>query len=178
MDNGFLKGVLRVININKVFNKYDTRIMSYEDIDEIYNLCRHNVMYYKHLKESLSKEGIRDDLLALPPGITNEYKYYIGFYENKELIAVIDLIEGYPSNDIAYIGFFMMNIEKQGLGIGSSIIEELAKYLSSINMKKIRLAYVVGNKQSENFWRKNGFISTGELKPRGEAIVSIMEKHI
>ncbi len=167
-----------MIGINEISTSYNVRKINLENIDEVYDLCKKNVMYYEHLKEELYKEGIKEDMFALPPGKTIKDKYYIGFYENSELVAVMDLIKGYPNDETAYIGFFMMNVNKQGLGIGTNIIEELRCYLSNTNTKFIRLAYVVGNKQGENFWRKNGFIPTGDLRPRGEVTVAVMERGI
>ena len=39
-----------------------------------------------------------------------EDKYYLGFFAGDELVAVMDLILNYPKADIAFIGFFMMNV--------------------------------------------------------------------
>ena len=63
-------------------------------------------------------------------------KYYFGFFANRECIAVMDLIDGYPDRDIAYIGFFMMNINYQGKHIGTTIIDETTDYLRSIGKKR------------------------------------------
>ena len=78
-------------------------------------------------------------------------------HDNENLIAIMDLIDGWPSVDIAYIGFFIMNINYQGKNIGSSIINELSTYLKSIGKKYIRLAIDDDNPQSMHFWIKNGF---------------------
>lgn len=48
----------------------------------------------------------------------------------------MDLIDGYPDRDIAYIGFFMMNINYQGKHIGTTIIDETTDYLRSIGKKR------------------------------------------
>ena len=48
-----------------------------------------------------------------------EQKYYIGFFENSMLVAIMDLIDGYPNSNSAFIGFFMMSRTLQGVGIGS-----------------------------------------------------------
>lgn len=73
------------------------------------------------------------------------------------LVAIMDLIDGYPDEDCTYIGFFMMNKEIQGKGLGSSIISEALDYLKSIGFTSCRLAIDKDNPQSNHFWKKNGF---------------------
>ena len=41
-------------------------------------------------------------------------KYFFGFFEREELVAVMDLVDGYPAQRTSYIGFFMMNPDYQG----------------------------------------------------------------
>ncbi len=55
------------------------------------------------------REDIHDDMKVTPPGIDLSDKYYFGFFDNQKLVAIMDIIDGYPKSEIAYIGFFMMN---------------------------------------------------------------------
>ncbi|MBR2706723.1 MAG: GNAT family N-acetyltransferase, partial [Mogibacterium sp.] len=53
-------------------------------------------------------------------------KHFVGFYnEDDVLIAVMDLITGYPESDDAFIGWLMVNGEMQGRGIGSGIFADV-----------------------------------------------------
>ena len=92
-----------------------------------------------------------------PPGIDPSDKYFVGFFEGADLVAVMDLIDGYPGKETAYIGLFMMNREYQGKQIGSAIVGEVEDYLKAIGKTAIRLAIDKGNPQSTHFWKKNGF---------------------
>ena len=69
--------------------------------------------------------------------------------------------------DIAYIGFFMMNLKSQGKQIGSAIISEAIDYLKSIGKTSVRLAIDKGNPQSTHFWKKNGFEIISEADVNG-----------
>ena len=100
---------------------------------------------------------MQSDLRLLPPGVARADKYYLGFYQGNTLIAVMDLVDGYPEKETAFIGFFMMKKALQGQGLGSAIIEETAAYLKSIGKAAIRLAIDKDNPQSNHFWNKNGF---------------------
>ena len=123
-----------------------------------------NPQFYKYTDSEPTKEEVINDMKITPPGIDISRKYYIGFYKSNELIAIMDLIDGYPSEDVAYIGFFMINNKYQGQGIGSSIIYDLERYLKEIGKKSIQLAIDKGNPQSTNFWQKNGFVVFEEIK--------------
>ena len=91
-------------------------------------------------------------------------KYYVGFFEKSELVAIMDLILDYPKKDIAFIGLFMMNAQYQGKGIGSQIMDEVIACLTENEYKEIRLGVDKGNPQSYAFWTKNGFVPVEERK--------------
>ena len=88
----------------------------------------------------------------------------------------MDLIDGYPENDIAYIGFFMTDILRQNEGVGTAIIEELCGYLAEQGYRSVRLAWVKGNPQSEHFWMKNGFIRLRETTSNAADEVILAER--
>ena len=84
-----------------------------------------------------------------------------GFFDGDRLIAVLDLILGYPDESAAFVGFFMTDASIQNRGIGSSIIGELCRTLKEAGYREARLGWVKGNPQSARFWRRNGFRETG-----------------
>ena len=128
-----------MIDISKISRTYNIRRMGDKDADAILNLCLGNTQYYKYCQAEPSMEQILNDLHVTPPGKEMSDKYYLGFYQGNTLVAVMDLIDGYPEPEIAFIGFFMMNKDLQGQGIGTGIIRETAEYLSSIGKTSIRL---------------------------------------
>ena len=73
---------------------------------------------------------------ALPPKKSLKDKYYIGFFEVKELDAIMDLILYYPNEDTAFIELFMVLSDKQG---GTEIIGECCSELREIGFSAIRL---------------------------------------
>ena len=167
-----------MLNISNLSSKYKVRKLLDEDIDDIYNLCKENKIFYKYCPPFITKETIKEDMIALPPNKTLEDKYYIGFYDNNSLVAIMDLILSYPNNETAFIGLFMVDILSQHKGIGSSIITEALSYLKECNYKYVRLGYIEGNNQSENFWKKNGFKETGVKTIKEEYTIVVLEKNI
>lgn len=158
-------------------NQYFVRFLTENDIDLVIDLCKGNPLFYEHTIARPTKENILEDMRLTPPGIDLKDKYYVGYFDNETLVAVLDLIDGWPSKEIAYIGFFMMNHSYQGKNIGSSIIKELSIFLKSINVKYLRLAVDDGNPQSWHFWYKNGFESVKSVTT-DEGIKHVLEKSL
>ena len=149
------------MNISLFSNQYTVRRMDETDITDIYLLCSKNSLYYQYCPPFVTKQSILADMKALPPGKEMSDKYYIGYYEGEELLAVMDFIMAYPDEKTAFIGFFMTAVFVQNKGIGSGMIEDLCHYLRDIGLSRVRLGWVKGNSQAEHFWHKNCFTETG-----------------
>ena len=156
-----------MIEISKINKHYMTRVLKDCDVDAILDLCQKNLLFYAYTEARPTKEQILDDMKAVPPGIGLSDKYFFGFFERDELIAVMDLVDGYHTPETAYIGFFMMNSEYQGKQVGTSIIREVLEYLQSVGKTAVRLAIDKGNPQSTHFWKKNGFAVLFEVDVNG-----------
>ena len=137
--------------------KYDVRKLQKNDIDQIYDLCSKNHLYYQYCPPYVTRKSIELDMSALPDNVDFKDKYYVGYFKNGKLIAILDLIDGYPKKDIVFIGFFMVDSTIQKSGIGSAIVNELIDYLTTLEYKEVRLGWINGNPQAEHFWIKNGF---------------------
>lgn len=161
-----------MICIQELSRHYYVRLLDDSDAEDILNLCRENEQFYRYSAAEPAMEQVLNDLHITPPGISLSDKYYVGFYRDKELIAVMDLIDGYPEKDIAYIGFFMMKKELQGQGTGTEIIQEVSAYLKQHGKTMIRLGIDQGNPQSAHFWKKNGFHVTHGSERDGHKILA------
>jgi RimJ/RimL family protein N-acetyltransferase len=164
-----------MIDVSELSGFYDIRRLDNSDVDDILGLCEENTQFYQYCEARPTREQVLNDLHITPPGIEQSDKYYIGFYQNGALIAVMDLIDGYPEPDNAFIGFFMMRKELQGQQIGSAIIQETAAYLKTIGKTAIQLGIDKENPQSTHFWSKNGFHVIREVE-RDKWTILVAEK--
>lgn len=151
-----------MFELSKISARYAVRRLTEGDAAEILALMEGNPQYYLYSASEPSPEQIREDLTVTPPGIGPEDKYYIGFYRNGALAAVMDLIDGYPGKETAFIGFFMMDAALQGRGEGTGIIGETEAFLRAAGKTAVRLGIDKGNPQSLHFWEKNGFTADEE----------------
>ena len=145
------------VNIDALSKSYSVRRLNQSDVDAVYALCRENSIFYQYHPPFVTRESILQDMTVLPPEKSEEDKFYLGFFAGDELAAVMDLILDYPKPGIAFIGFFMMNAQKQGRGIGSQIVDEVTAHLKACGFSEMRLGVDKGNPQSRAFWTKNGF---------------------
>jgi len=156
-----------MLEFEKLNSRYQVHRLCDADADEILALCKENTQFYAYCQAEPTKEQVLNDLRLLPPGVAHADKYYLGFYQGKTLVAVMDLVDGYPEKEIAFIGFFMMKKALQGQGLGTAIIEEAAACLKSAGKTAIRLAIDKDNPQSNHFWNKNGFVVLQEVAREG-----------
>ena len=166
-----------MIDINKLSDEYSVRTLNEDNVEEIFNLCKSNTLFYQYCEAEPTREQIKSDLNITPPGKDKSDKYYVGFYKDSELVAVIDLIDGYPENDCAFIGFFMVDEKYQGKEVGTKIISDACDYLKCMGFNRVQLGIDKDNPQSNHFWKKNGFIVLQEVK-RDKGVILYAQKVI
>lgn len=164
--------------IENLSKQYTVRKLTDTDVAAVYALCKENPLYYQYCPPFVTEDSIRADMAALPPRKTVEDKYYLGFYEGDRLMAVMDLILGFPKEETAFVGFFMVNKAAQGKGIGTMLMQEVYAYLKQCGFNFVRLGFAKGNPQSEHFWLKNGFKRTDVEAQNEGYVVVIMEKKL
>ena len=166
------------MDIQFLSSQYSVRVLLPEDAGMVYEVLKHNTIFYQYHPPMVTVESIIEDMKALPPKKSYEDKHYIGFFQNTDLVAVMDLIENYPHIGTILIGFFAINVKSQGNGIGTAIISDSVAYLSQLGFEKVRLGIDKGNPQSKAFWMKNGFVLTGEEVPNDFSSYFMMERKL
>lgn len=166
-----------MFDLSKLSTQYHVRPMHDADADAILAFCLQNDQYYRYCGKQPSRELILHDLRITPPNTSADAKYYVGLYDGEILVAILDLIDGYPDSETAFIGFFMMNRQLQGRQIGTRIIQELCLYLKETGLKRVLLGIDKDNPQSNAFWAKNGFSVIQEVEQE-EGTILVAEKNL
>lgn len=168
---------MKNIQIEKLSNAYTIRRLTDADVPMLYAWMLRNDQYFRYCGGSTTPERVRQDLTLCPPGTTPAQKHYVGFFDADTLVAAMDLIDGYPDADTAFIGFFMMNKDLQGQGTGTAIVRDVLAALRALGYTAVRLGIDKENPQSNHFWRKNGFAVLREAaQERG--IVLLAERRL
>ncbi|HEM3622590.1 TPA: GNAT family N-acetyltransferase [Streptococcus suis] len=162
------------MKISQFSNHYKVRKITEADLEQVLALYQTNPLYFEYFPPLPSLESLANDLVDCPPGKEPTDKYFLGFWDKERLVAILDLIDGYPTAEIAYIGLFVVDSRLAGQGLGSKIIAELLSQLAT-HFKKVRLGYVESNPQASHFWSKVGFCPTGEVKELAGKTIVIAE---
>ena len=92
------------VEINELSKTFRVRKLDKDDVELIYDLSRKNHIFYQYHPPFVTRESILDDMVALPPEKNYDDKFYVGFFENQSLVAIMDLILDYPAKEIDFIG--------------------------------------------------------------------------
>lgn len=139
--------------LQKQIKDFIIKYIKEEDFSDLYNLEKNNIQYFQYTKEEPNYNSIIEEVYELPNNITIDKKHFIGFYNHNKLIAVMDLIDGYPDKQTYWIGLFIIDIEYQHIGIGTYIMNNLIEY----SKKNIQLGCLSNNQEGFAFWSKLGF---------------------
>ena len=107
-------------------------------------------------------------LMMRPEGLPEEAKVVRGAFVTNRLVAVVDLLRGYPNDHTAFIGLLEVHWNHQGSGLGTATYEEVQRYVETSwpEVRTIRLAIVDTNARiASGFWLRQGFTPTGEERP-------------
>lgn len=138
----------------------DVRELTAADVPEMLRLAQGNPLYYEHMRIQPSPEKLAEILTALPPRRTMADKHFFGWFERDRLIAMMDLIARHPGEEMAFIGWFMVDVNRQGAGLGRQLVADVMQMLAARGVHEVRLGRIEGNPQSERFWKVCGFSDT------------------
>lgn len=154
------------------------RLLGSGDVPEMLRLAQGNPLYYEYMHVQPTQENLLETLVALPPRRTMADKHIFGWFEGERLTAMMDLISHHPSQDKAFIGWFMVDAERQGCGLGRQLVAEVLSMLAAQGVREVRLGRIDGNPQSERFWRVCGFADNGLGYDTDDYHVSVMAKEL
>lgn len=105
------------MDVTQLSKAYNVRRLQDADIERICALCSGNPQYYRYHPPAATADSIREDMRALPPGRRPQDKCYVGYFAGDgTLLAVMDLILGYPQEKTALIGFSWCLLRIRGQG--------------------------------------------------------------
>ena len=124
-------------------------------------------------------QALTDVISEVPEGSSAESKNFVGFYdEDSKLVAILDLITGYPESDDAFIGWFMVEAEKQGMGIGSQLFADIRAAMKAQGFDYLQVRLSKDSSDAVSFWQSQGFAATGEEDQSGRHTVLTFAREI
>ena len=166
-------------DISMLSSDYTVSRITEADISRVFSLARSNRRYYRQLGERPTMRGLTDIISEVPAGSAPGSKHFVGFYgDDGSLVAVLDLITGYPEADDAFIGWFMVDAQLQRQGIGSQIVADVRAAMKGLGFDYLSLGVPKDNTDAVAFWEKQGFSFSGREDQSGGRTVAFMERAI
>ncbi len=150
------------LNIDSLSTSHEVRRLTEADISDVYDLCKSNRKYYECTNSAPTVESLTEIISRVPEGVDRSRKHFVGFYEKDKLVALLDLITGFPEKDDAFIGWFMVDGRKQRQGIGSQIFADVRAAMAGQGYDYMALSCEKANTEAIAFWRAQGFKATKE----------------
>ncbi len=150
------------LDIQSLGTSYDVRRIAEVDISDVVGLARTNGRYYRSLGIRPSRSRLTEIVSDIAVGVEGAESYFVGFYnEGDDLIAVLDLVCGYPESNDAFIGWFMVDADLQGQGVGSSIFADVRASMRAQGYDHLELKCPKASESARAFWEGQGFAATG-----------------
>jgi len=170
------------LDIQSLGTSYDVRNITAADIADVVSLARSNRRYYRALGIRPSRSRLTE-IVSNVSAEANSHEgaeaHFVGFYdEEDDLVAVLDLICGYPEADDAYIGWFMVDADLQGQGVGSSIFADVRASMKAQGYDRLELKCPKVSDSAREFWESQGFSLTGSEEFNGDYDVVGMARDI
>ncbi len=153
------------LDIGALSTSHQVRRITEEDISDVYDLCKSNRKYYEN-HTAPTVESLTEIISRVPEGAEAGEKFFVGFYDSDRLVSVLDLITGYPEKDDAFIGWFMVDGQLQGKGIGSQILADVRAAMAGEGYDYLSLCCEKDNTAACAFWKAQGFRATEEEAER------------
>lgn len=143
-----------LIDLQELLPEYKIKKVSEEDYESLFNLESSNIDFYLCTQgRAVTYEEAINDTIELPPNTTQDQKFYIVFYDEDRLVAVMDYIENYPGKGIVWIGFFMVDANIKRKKLGTKIISAFENTLRKNNIQKMQLGCIDSNSVGMHFWK-------------------------
>lgn len=157
-------------------SEYAVRELTHADVPEMLRVAQSNPLFYQYMRPDPTPENIAADLTALPPRRTMADKHFLGWFDGDRLVAMMDLITHHPKQDMAFIGWYILDAAQQGRGLGRRLVSDVLAMLRSQGVSEVRLGRIEGNPQSERFWHVCGFEENGLSYDTEDYRVLVMAK--
>ncbi|MCQ2359229.1 MAG: GNAT family N-acetyltransferase [Phascolarctobacterium sp.] len=151
------------MDVRSFSTEYEVRTILPEDSEDIYKLGKLNLKYYQSMHNLPAAESLTEFISRLPQQSKDQDRYLVGFYDEANLLAVMEIITGHPQEDAAFIGWFMVDGAKMCQGIGSRIFADVRAALKAYGYNSLSIACNQENTQAIAFWKEQGFVGVNEV---------------
>ena len=139
------------------------------DVEQVAALIDADPGYVERVEGRTPRPGDAERLLRdAPPDLPQEGKVVLGAFDDGVLVAVVDLLRGWPEPGTAHIGLLQVHAAHQGHGLGRKVHDEALGWVAGHwpEVVGLRAAIVAPNAaRAVPFWRALSY------RPHGEPVL-------
>ena len=75
-------------------------------------------------------------LMMRPESVPESRKVVLGVFDGADLVAVVDLLRGYPGPEFVFIGLLLVQRSRQGQGVGAEAMTAVEKVMSGSGRRR------------------------------------------
>jgi len=167
------------LDIQSLGTGYEVRRLTEADITDVVLLMRSNRRHWRKMGVKPSRSRLTEIISSVPGATGGEDSYFVGFYDDDaDLVAVLDLICGYPEPDDAFIGWLMVDDAQQGRGVGSAIFADVRASMKAQGYDHLEVRCPKESAPSLAFWQAQGFELDGTQSDGGGYTVVGLQRDI
>jgi ribosomal protein S18 acetylase RimI-like enzyme len=128
---------------------------------ELQSLLERCSDYYELVEGEAARPSAATDEFDLPPEVSRDDIFILGFREGDDLIAEMSLLRNYPKPMEWWMALFVVQAESRSRGIGTRICEATFSWIASIGGTAMVMFVDEENPRGQKFWQSLGLIETG-----------------
>lgn len=152
------------------------------DLDRVAALCRDCSAFFELIEGQPASDETAAELLGpLEERFAQGTKHVWGFESAGKLIAVAELLAGYPASRDWYIGLLVIAPGERRKGVGTRLCASILAWMKEHGAETVRLVVHQQNPGARAFWERQGFTVEREVMKRSgrlEGPVSILARAI
>jgi ribosomal protein S18 acetylase RimI-like enzyme len=139
---------------------YTFRVVGPDNEAQLQELLESDSDFFKITNGEPPGPGAAKSLLSdLPEAKGNHDKFvYAVFDHSGALIAVFDLVRGYPDDKTWFLGFLFVVPNNRNVGLGSHLLEAICAHVKQSDGAALRLGVVRENFRARALYDRTGFL--------------------
>ncbi|MBM7614473.1 GNAT family N-acetyltransferase [Alkaliphilus hydrothermalis] len=148
-----------------------------EKLQQLYDTSRvlKDVLGIEYNTDNIYKSLTEGDLPPIPNASKDFYRM-MGIYikETDQLMGLLELYHGYPTDQDLYIGFLYCHFDYQKQGFGREVVEYVNKQAAECNFERILVGVNLKNTSGLKFWHKCKFDKIERISSHQEENTTIL----
>lgn len=154
-------------SVDAAAGRFELRLVQPGEVDAVQELLESNPGYLARVTgHPPAPADALSLLIGRPEGLPDDDKLVYGVWSGPVLVAVADVLRHWPDHSTAHLGLLLVRGDRRATGIGSSTLALLDLEAATWpGVRQWRAAIVATNEVVTGFWTRQGFTSSGEVKP-------------